>query len=420
MNTYIIDSILIIIPILLIIYLYKRNKENFLEIYEYDDTINASKEVKADKVRGEKSKLLVTEKVCLSTINKLGQENINCFTENNLSFMKYMPLNLGDKICIGEVCVDKTDFYNLTHYWMPGSITMYYGDKKDILPPWYICDGENGTPDLRDRMLLGTDNPKDIGKTGGEKDHILTKDELPKHSHTFPVYTGKVPEDFYKCKDGRMCSNNNQQGIDFNNKVDAPFNLGNYTTGEKVGDDPCNVNLPFNAFGFHMSSRVKGANGFFLSMNNNAYISNQQSGPVQKSATISTEENKVKGKSHNNIPPYYALYYIMRVNKEDFTNSTTKSKDPCLKNNSCKTCMETKLNESNKKCVWSDLNRKCKSVINDNSLPDSLPFNDAIGMGQRFIADKICRDKIDDTKVLDANYICSLCNSDITTSVTPN
>jgi microcystin-dependent protein len=74
-----------------------------------------------------------------------------------------------------------------------GAIIMWYGA---TLPTgWVICDGANGTPDLRGRFVLGAGtnaNPSagdinptyTVGATGGENKHTLTKAELPKHKHT--------------------------------------------------------------------------------------------------------------------------------------------------------------------------------------------------------------------------------------------
>lgn len=396
MNTSTIDIILFIIPILLIIFLYFRKKESFLEVYEYDDTIRAYNNVEASKIEGKTSRLLVTDKVCLSTLNKLGQEDINCFTEKGLQFMKNLPINLGDKICIGEVCVDKNDFYSLTHYWMPNSITMYYGDPKDILPPWYICDGTNGTPDLRDRMLLGTDKSENIGKKGGEVEHKITIDEMPKHAHTFPIYTST--------------------NINNSKPVNVPFNLGKYTPGgtDSKADisDPCAVNLPFK---YQLSRYVKPGNGFFLSMDNNAYINQTQNdGPVSTNKQLTKDEYKAKGKSHNNMPPYYGLYYIIRMNKEDFTNP----KDVCSKYKTCYDCLTKgiELMPNKKTCIWSDEYRQCKKInTDDNKLPDSLPFRDAVGMGKRFLAEKSKRDiqsqeksSYTYTPQLSAKYYCNI------------
>lgn len=44
---------------------------------------------------------------------------------------------------------------------------------------WHICDGTNGTPDLRGRFILGASDSHAVGSTGGEENHTLTIEELP-------------------------------------------------------------------------------------------------------------------------------------------------------------------------------------------------------------------------------------------------
>jgi hypothetical protein len=56
---------------------------------------------------------------------------------------------------------------------------------------WYICDGRNGTPDLRGRFIIGRDpsntmmsNAFDqVGLTGGSYSAKLNEKNLPTHSH---------------------------------------------------------------------------------------------------------------------------------------------------------------------------------------------------------------------------------------------
>lgn len=45
---------------------------------------------------------------------------------------------------------------------------------------WAICDGTRGTPDLRDRYLIGTVNPQDAGMPIGSWNHRHQFDELSK------------------------------------------------------------------------------------------------------------------------------------------------------------------------------------------------------------------------------------------------
>jgi hypothetical protein len=52
---------------------------------------------------------------------------------------------------------------------------------------WFIADGQNGTDNLKSKFIVGLD-PNDVdynavGKTGGEKRHALTENEMPSHKH---------------------------------------------------------------------------------------------------------------------------------------------------------------------------------------------------------------------------------------------
>lgn len=71
---------------------------------------------------------------------------------------------------------------------------LYCGSLAAIPAGWQLCDGTNGTPDLRNKFIVGYD-PADsdynaIGKTGGEKKHILTQAELPNVSLSGTTDTG--------------------------------------------------------------------------------------------------------------------------------------------------------------------------------------------------------------------------------------
>ena len=48
-----------------------------------------------------------------------------------------------------------------------GGIIMWSGSIGSIPSGYYICDGNNGTPDLRDRFVVGSGNTYAVGNTGG-------------------------------------------------------------------------------------------------------------------------------------------------------------------------------------------------------------------------------------------------------------
>ena len=66
-----------------------------------------------------------------------------------------------------------------------GTILPYAGNLSDIPHGWVLCDGTNGTPDLRDRFLTGAGLLYTLGSIGGENYHQLLLNEIPSHNHLF-------------------------------------------------------------------------------------------------------------------------------------------------------------------------------------------------------------------------------------------
>ena len=73
-----------------------------------------------------------------------------------------------------------------------GCIVMWSGAASDIPDGWYLCDGTNGTPDLRDRFVVGAGNAYTPGATGGNAQVTLTKEQLPAHTHTYSKASGST------------------------------------------------------------------------------------------------------------------------------------------------------------------------------------------------------------------------------------
>jgi len=69
-----------------------------------------------------------------------------------------------------------------------GAISIWTGPISTIPEGWIICDGTNGTPDLRVRFPKGVPNDStDPGLIGGQELVILTETEMPSHRHSFFV-----------------------------------------------------------------------------------------------------------------------------------------------------------------------------------------------------------------------------------------
>lgn len=69
-------------------------------------------------------------------------------------------------------------------------ITMWSGAINNIPTGWALCDGNNGTPNLTDRFIVGAGSTYTVGAVGGEATHTLTEAELPVHKHNFYAYNG--------------------------------------------------------------------------------------------------------------------------------------------------------------------------------------------------------------------------------------
>lgn len=60
-----------------------------------------------------------------------------------------------------------------------GVIVMWSGSIASIPSGWYLCDGTNGTPNLQDRFIVGAGSTYSVAQTGGSANAIVVA-----HSHT--------------------------------------------------------------------------------------------------------------------------------------------------------------------------------------------------------------------------------------------
>lgn len=67
-----------------------------------------------------------------------------------------------------------------------GMISLWSGSEAAIPTGWALCNGSNGTVDLRDKFVIGAGTTYSVGATGGETTHTLTVDEIPDHEHSIP------------------------------------------------------------------------------------------------------------------------------------------------------------------------------------------------------------------------------------------
>jgi len=115
---------------------------------------------------------------------------------------------------------------------------------------WALCDGNNGTPDLRGRFIFGAGQDS-LDSTGGVREHTLNESEMPSHKHGMSS----------SADDDGWCAKGN-----------------------------CGVQL---------SDRFTNDNGKNI--------------PDITSGTLTKILNTGGNMPHNNMPPYYVLTYIMKL-----------------------------------------------------------------------------------------------------------
>jgi len=72
----------------------------------------------------------------------------------------------------------------------PGVIVMWSGSIANIPSGWALCDGTNGTPDLRNRFIVGAGSSYAVGAKGGAAEVTLTVDQMPSHRHSVAAQFG--------------------------------------------------------------------------------------------------------------------------------------------------------------------------------------------------------------------------------------
>ena len=141
-----------------------------------------------------------------------------------------------------------------------GAILLWSGSIGSIPAGWYLCNGSNGTPDLRDRFIVGAGSTYAVDATGGSADSIVVS-----HTHTATSAVTDPGHTHTLSPANRQVYNSGASG-----------SAGQYNGGETFTQ-------------LTMSSATTGI-------------------------TVATTVNTAGSSGTNaNLPPYYALCYIMKA-----------------------------------------------------------------------------------------------------------
>ena len=71
--------------------------------------------------------------------------------------------------------------------FVTGMIILWYGNTGNIPTGFVLCDGNNSTPDLRDKFVVGAGSAYSPGNSGGDSSVTLSTSQLPSHNHSVSV-----------------------------------------------------------------------------------------------------------------------------------------------------------------------------------------------------------------------------------------
>ena len=119
--------------------------------------------------------------------------------------LKYNPST--NRLTAGSFAGDGSALTGVESF-VTGMIIAWYGNTGNIPTGFVLCDGNNSTPDLRDRFIVGAGSAYSPGDTGGSKDAVLVS-----HFHTTENFVGRSnyaePRNFGVGTDGNLNSTGN-------------------------------------------------------------------------------------------------------------------------------------------------------------------------------------------------------------------
>ena len=174
-----------------------------------------------------------------------------------------------------------------------GGIIMWSGSTASIPAGWFLCNGSNGTPDLRSRFVVGAGGAYAVGATGGADSVTLSTDQMPAHSHSGS--TNSAGSHTHTGSTGSAGTHNHRL---YGNAAGSILSIGSQTATVMGGQSTGSYT---DSYGGIQHVEDAGSHSHSLSI----------SAAGDHTHTVSVGDTG-GGASHENRPPYYALAYIMK------------------------------------------------------------------------------------------------------------
>lgn len=196
-----------------------------------------------------------------------------------------------------------------------GGIIMWSGSIAAIPSGWSLCNGANGTPDLRDRFVVGAGSSYAVNATGGANTVALDATMIPAHTHTVSATgtTGTESQGHTHTFSGTTSGQSNTHS----HAVNDPGHI-HPATAQLIGPRITGGNGNFFTDGGNTGSAVTGITlGNASADHSHTYSGTTSNISANHTHTVTvtgtTGSGTGGGLAHENRPPYFALAYIMKL-----------------------------------------------------------------------------------------------------------
>jgi len=200
---------------------------------------------------------------------------------------------VGGKLCLSGQCLTSQEVGQLkTSIFFRGMIIMWSGAINTIPRGWALCDGANGTPDLRNRFVVGAGYSWQPGAQGGAWSYRLGAHHLPPHAHSGGTSTDG--NHGHSASSGSAGNHSHSHIYAYTGNRNNMWHM-NYEHSVASGAD--------NRTWGRGSISTEGAHTHTIAVNANG----------NHSHSFTTNNGPGSSSPYDVAPPFYALAYIMKL-----------------------------------------------------------------------------------------------------------